>query len=47
MNIEITILYETSFRNVAEVVLDNVAFSTVGPDDREAIFTDNVGSLTR
>ena len=39
--------YGAYFRNVAEVVLDNVAFSTVGPDDRDAIFTDNVGSLTR
>ena len=35
------------FRNVAEVVLDNVAFSTIGPDDRDDVFTDNVGSLTR
>lgn len=39
--------YGAYFRNVAEVVLDNVAFSTVGPDDRDDVFTDNVGSLTR
>lgn len=39
--------YGAYFRNVAEVVLDNVTFSTVGHDDREAIFTDNVGSLMR
>jgi len=39
--------YGAYFRNVGEVVLDNVAFSTIGPDDREAIFTDNVGYLKR
>ena len=39
--------YGAYFRNVGEVVLDNVAFSTVGPDDRDDVFTDNVGSLTR
>ena len=39
--------YGAYFRNVAEVVLDNVTFSTVGPDDRDDVFTDNVGSLTR
>ena len=33
--------------NVGEVVLDNVTFSTVGPDDRDDICTDNVGSLRR
>ena len=33
--------------NVGEVVLDNVAFSTVGPDDRDDVFTDNVGYLKR
>ena len=33
--------------NVGEVVLDNVTFSTVGPDDRDEICTDNVGSLRR
>ena len=33
--------------NVGEVVLDNATFSTVGPDDRDDVFMDNVGSLTR
>ena len=39
--------YGAYFRNVAEVVLDDVSFSTIGPDDRDDVFTDNVGSLTR
>lgn len=39
--------YGAYFRNVGEVVLDNVTFSTIGPDDRDDVFTDNVGSLTR
>lgn len=39
--------YGAYFRNVDEVILDNVSFSTIGPDDRESIFTDNVGYLKR
>ena len=33
--------------NVGEVVLDNVAFTTIGPDDRDDVFTDNVVYLKR
>ena len=39
--------YGAYFRNAYDVVLDDVSFSTVGPDDRESIFTDNVGYLKR
>lgn len=39
--------YGAYFRNVGEVVLDNVTFSAIGHDDREDVFADNVGSLRR
>lgn len=39
--------YVAYFRNVADVVLDDVTFSTIGPDDRDDICTDNVTRLKR
>ena len=39
--------YGAYFRNVADVVLDDVTFSTIGPDDRDDIYTDNVPRLKR
>ena len=36
-----------NFRNVGEVILDNVTFSTTGPDDRKDVYTDNVGRIER
>lgn len=39
--------YGAYFRNVGEVILDNVTFSTTCPDDRNDVYTDNVGSLER
>lgn len=39
--------YGAYFRNVADVVLDDVTFSTIGPDDRDDICTDNVPRLKR
>ena len=39
--------YGAYFRNVADVVLDDVAFSTIGPDDRDDLYTDNVPRLKR
>lgn len=39
--------YGVYFRNVADVVLDDVTFSTIGPDDRDDIYTDNVTRLKR
>lgn len=39
--------YGAYFRNVGEVVLDNVAFSTTSPDDRQDVYTDNVGRVER
>ena len=39
--------YGAYFRNVADVVLDDVTFSTIGPDDRDDICADNVTRLKR
>lgn len=39
--------YGAYFRNAYDVVLDDVTFSTIGPDDRDDIYTDNVTLLKR
>ena len=36
-----------NFRNVGEVILDNVTFSTTSPDDRNDVYTDNIGRIER
>ena len=39
--------YGAYFRNVGSVILDNVSFTTIGPDTRPDVYTDNVRSLVR
>lgn len=39
--------YGAYFRNVSSVLLDNVSFTTIGPDTRPDVYTDNVRSLVR
>ena len=39
--------YGAYFRNVGSVLLDNVSFTTIGPDTRPDVYTDNVRSLVR